>query len=97
MQKVIVLNNQSLLDLAIQETGIAMNYIKIADANNISPTELIAPGTNLIIHETLEVNTDVVRYYKANSIVPATDTGKIESIEFAGIGSMKIDETFVVR
>jgi hypothetical protein len=67
-----VLNNQSLLDIAIQATGKAENYLKIAMANGLVPTEPIAPGTVLTIPDTVDIDEAVVRYYSANAVRPAT-------------------------
>tara|TARA_R110002126_G_scaffold78629_2_gene195671 strand:+ start:12414 stop:12704 length:291 start_codon:yes stop_codon:yes gene_type:complete len=67
-----VLHNQSLLDIAIQYTGRAENYLKIAMANDVVPTEPIAPGTILVIPEDIEKDEQIVNYYKANNIQPAT-------------------------
>ena len=39
--EVTVLDNQTLLDIAVQTTGKAENFLKIAMANNLVPT---APG-----------------------------------------------------
>lgn len=69
---VTVLNNQSLLDIAIQATGKAENMLKIAVANNLVPTEPIAPGAVLKIPDTVDFDQDIVRYYTANNIQPAT-------------------------
>lgn len=70
--EVTVLNNQSLLDIAIQTTGKAENLLKIAMENNLVPTETIAPGTVLLIPDTVENDENIVRYYKANNVIPAT-------------------------
>lgn len=70
--EVTVLNNQSLLDIAIQTTGKAENLLKIAMQNDLVPTEPIAPGTILKIPADIEIDQDIVRYYKANNVVPAT-------------------------
>ena len=72
MQKITTLNNQTLLDIAIQVTGKAENLLKIAMANNLVPTEPIAPGTVLTIPNTVETDADIVRFYKANNVLPAT-------------------------
>jgi hypothetical protein len=69
---VTALNNQTLLDIAIQTTGKAENLLKIAMANDLVPTEPIAPGTVLTIPDTVEMDEDIVRYYAANNIQPAT-------------------------
>ncbi len=67
-----VLNNQSLLDIAIQTTGKAENFLQIAMVNNLVPTAPIAPGTILNIPAEIEKDDAIVNYYKANNIVPAT-------------------------
>ena len=69
---VTALHNQSLLDIAIQATGKAENFLKIAVANGLVPTEPITPGAVLIIPDTVAIDEDILRYYLANGIVPAT-------------------------
>ncbi|MEE9408120.1 MAG: hypothetical protein V3V28_08605 [Polaribacter sp.] len=70
--QVTILNNQTLLDIAIQRTGKAENLLKIAVANNLVPTELIAPGTTIVIPDTVDIDEDIIRYYTANNVLPAT-------------------------
>lgn len=70
--QVTALNNQSLLDIAIQATGKAENLIKIAMENNLVPSDLIAPGTILTIPSAVEFDTDILRFYEANGVLPAT-------------------------
>ncbi|MDN3621354.1 hypothetical protein QWY81_17940 [Polaribacter undariae] len=72
MQKVTVLHNQNLLDVTMQSTGKAENLMKIAAYNNLVPTEPLAPGTVLTIPDTVDTDADIVRYYAANGIQPAT-------------------------
>ena len=70
--QITALNNQSLIDLSIQLTGKAENLLKLAMANNLVPSEPIPEGTEIVIPEGLEIDTDIVRYYEANGILPAT-------------------------
>lgn len=70
--EVTLLNNQTLLDIALQVSGKAENFLKIAMANDLVPTDQPVPGTVLEIPEDLEIDEDIVRYYKANNVVPAT-------------------------
>jgi hypothetical protein len=77
--EVTVLHNQSLIDIALQTTGKAENFLQIAMANDVVPTEPIAPGTILTIPEELEKDEDIVRYYTANGIVPATELTETQS------------------
>lgn len=76
--QVSVLHNQSLLDIAIQATGKAENLLKIALANDLVPTDPIAPGTILTIPEDIEIDEQIVNYYKANNIKVATELTDIE-------------------
>ncbi len=71
--QITVLHNQSLLDIATQYTGIPENYLQIAMENDLVPTDPITPGTTLTIPEDIEKDEDIVRYYTANGIQPATE------------------------
>lgn len=72
MPKTIALNNQSLVDITMQLTGSANNLLIIAMYNGLVPSEPLTPGQIILIPEGVNVNTDVARYYKVNSILPAT-------------------------
>ena len=80
---VTVLNNQTLLDIAMQATGKAENFLKIAMANGLVPSDQPAPGTILTIPDQVEVDADILRFYKANNIKPATGLSaeETESLE----------------
>ena len=67
------IHNQSLLDIAIQTTGKAENLLKIAMANNLVPTDPIAPGTILTIPDNVVVDEAIVKFYEANNVIPATE------------------------
>ena len=98
--KVIVLNNQSLIDVAIQHTGTIENAFKIAVANGLSLTDDLEPGEQLIIPEDVEMNSDVVNYFSAKGIQPATGLTEndllIAQTVQRGIGYMQIGKTFKV-
>lgn len=67
-----VLNKQSLLDIAIQESGTAENWLEIAMKNNLVPTKKVKAGTNLTIPVFEQVDNEIVRFLKARKIQPAT-------------------------
>lgn len=98
--KVIVLNNQSLIDVAIQHTGTIENAFKIAVANGLSLTDELEPGAQLIIPADVEINNDVVSYFFAKGIQPATGLTEndllIAQTVQRGIGYMQIGKTFKV-
>ena len=95
-----VLNNQSLLDIAVQYTGTIENAFKIAVANGLSLTDDLEPGAQLIIHADVEMNSDVVNYFSAKGVQPATGLTEndllIAQTVQRGIGYMQIGKTFKV-
>jgi hypothetical protein len=74
-----VLNNQSLLDIAIQELGSADAAFDIALINNINITDDLQTGQILQIPQTANdyVRRQIVNYYKINEIKPATEWQEI--------------------
>jgi len=77
--KIVVLNNQTLLDIAIQEYGTIESVFELAIANDLSITDELATGTILLIpefstltNEPIITNKEILNYYKKNKIKPAT-------------------------
>lgn len=98
--KVTALNNQSLIDIAIAITGKADSFLQIAMANGLVPTAELEAGTELTIPEGLELDNDIVRYYQANGIQPATaltDAVMNEVTGCEGIGCWAIGVDFIVQ
>ena len=67
-----VLHNQSILDFAIQHTGSAQNAFEIAMANNMSITDQLMAGSELVIPNSIVNDVDVKNYYQSKAIQPAT-------------------------
>ncbi|MDR1199068.1 MAG: hypothetical protein LBK94_08690 [Prevotellaceae bacterium] len=69
-----VLNNQSLLDVAIQEMGSAEAAFDIALANSIDVTDDLQVGQILQIPQAASdyIRKQTVNHYKINNIKPAT-------------------------
>ncbi|OBS13385.1 hypothetical protein ATE49_13150 [Elizabethkingia miricola] len=93
---VTVLHNQSLLDIAIKATGKAENAIFIAIANNISITDDLEPGSELIIPE-MEWDADVKNYYAAKKLEPATAIRDKDINYPEGINYWEIEKNFKVQ
>lgn len=72
MSKVVVLANQSLLDITLQEFGSLEGLMSFAILNNISIIDHLVPGLELNIDDSLIENSENVRYYNDNEIKPAT-------------------------
>lgn len=68
--EVVILNGQSLIDVAIQHTGSVASIVDFAVANNVSITQSISAGTAMETANVQDVR--VAEYYSARSITPAT-------------------------
>jgi hypothetical protein len=66
----VVLDGQSIFDIALIACGDATAAYQIAILNNINITDDLTPGQELIVPDV--VNQDVVTYYANNSLSPAT-------------------------
>ncbi len=95
----IVLHNQSLLDFAIQHTGSPQNAFEIAMANDMSVTEQLTAGTELIVPETVAMDVDIKNYYSSKAIKPATDITQTEEQEETpeGISVWILNQNFIVQ
>ena len=95
--EIIVLHNQSILDIAIQHTGSVFNAFKIAVANGLAVSDVLGPGNKLMIPEDVENNGDILNYYTAKKIQPATTfTEQGDAAQLGGIGYMRIGGNFKV-
>ena len=72
MKTVIVRNNQSLFDIAIQEYGTVESVFDLAMANGLGITGILTAGQVLKAPESEYINAEVVAYYKKNDLHPAT-------------------------
>lgn len=95
--KVIVLHNQSLFDIALQHTGSLENAFALALANGLSLTDDLAVGNWLMADsQELKVNKDILNYYTAKNIQPATAiTAAVERPR--GISYWAIGIDFIVQ
>jgi hypothetical protein len=94
------LNNQSLFDLAVQCTGSIENTFLIAQANNLSITDLLVSGSQLVIPAEVIVNSDIKNYFDKNKIHPATGTTdgtEDGEQELEGISYWIINKNFIVQ
>jgi hypothetical protein len=94
--EIIVLHNQSLLDITIQHTGSVHNAFAIAVYNNIAVSDPLKSGSILKLPKVKE-NTDILNYYTSKKIKPATAITEIEIIPAGkGLGWMQIGKSFKV-
>lgn len=100
MATITVLHNQSLLDIAIQHTGDVTNAFALAVANGISVTDDLQPGADLVIPDDITTDADILNYYSAKGLQPATgitNNGSHVVEELDGIGYWIINRTFIVQ
>ncbi len=69
---VTVLNNQSLLDIALQEYGTATAVLALALGNKLEVTDRLEPGQILVLPSDAPVDRDMVAYYRSRKIRPST-------------------------
>lgn len=82
-----VLDKQSLLDIALQECGDITAVFELADLNGVVITDDLQTGRGLVMPP-VAVNRQVVSYYDAHGIRPATGiAGDFvpDGVEFWGI------------
>ena len=94
---VIILHNQSLLDLAVQHTGAVENTFAIAVANGLSLTDDLPAGVEIKIPDSGSKDSDVLNYYTAKRLQPATAVIMLPEAErLEGIGYWAISVDFKV-
>ena len=91
----IVLNGQSLFDIAVQSCGSAEAAFEIAAMNDMAITDDLSSGQEVTAPNPsfggeLQRNAAVVNYYRTNEIVPAT------GLEAAAGSNRYVDEFYVV-
>lgn len=94
--QILVSDNQSLFDVAIQRLGSAEAALTLALLNGLSVTDVLEPGQIVIVPE---VHNSVVDYYSRKNIVPATSatyTGNNEELVFEGIDYWAVAVDFFV-
>ena len=92
-----VLHNQSLLDLALQHTGGIESIFELAVLNGKSVTDDMVAGASLLVEAT--TNKDILAYYTAKNIQPATAFTKADEQVFErleGISIWAINLDFIV-
>ena len=94
-----VLHNQSLLDIALQHTGTIESVFEFAEANAINITDDVQAGKTLVLPAEAFSNKDILNYYTAKNLQPATaftkeDEQVFEKLEGISIWAINLD--FVV-
>lgn len=93
------LHNQSLLDLALQHTGTIESVFELAEANALNITDDVQAGAPLYLGEGLGVRNEILSYYTAKKIQPATAFSKEDEQVFErleGISIWAINLDFIV-
>ncbi|MEO7977782.1 hypothetical protein [Flavobacterium sp.] len=94
-----IIENQSFLDVAIQEQGSALTAFELAIKNGFSITDDLLPGDSLVLPISNLENTGVANYFKGKRQMVACGS-KIGTqdlpIKPIGIGAMRIENDFIV-
>lgn len=73
-----ILQNQSLLDISIQEYGNLEGLFDLSTANNISITDALEAGNILNVPSIESITPDIQGYYKNKQLTPATALDAID-------------------
>lgn len=91
----IVLEGQSLFDIAVQQAGSVEAAFTLAVANNVSISAEVPAGTKLV--NVPIVNARMAEYFRLKNLKPATYTSSAEGeVKLTGIGFMAIGKDFIV-
>ena len=93
------IENQSVFDVAVQESGSVLVAFEWAIANGLSITDDLAPGQQLVSPNSSFRNAEVANYFKGKKQMVATGFNVEEGssiIPTLGIGTMRIGSTFIV-
>lgn len=93
------LHNQSLLDLALQHTGTIESVFEFAEANTLNITDDVVAGKTLVLPAEVFSNKDILNYYTAKNLQPATAfTKEDEQVakRLEGISIWAINLDFIV-
>ena len=96
---VAALHNQSLLDLALQHTGTIESVFELAKDNALNITDDVQAGAPLYLGEGLGVRNEILNYYTAKNLQPATAFSKEDEQVFErleGISIWAINLDFIV-
>ena len=72
MNTITVIKHQSLFDIAIQTYGTIEGIFSLCLENDIAITDELEPGRVLNVPKFDGANNEIVEYYKARNIKPAT-------------------------
>ena len=88
----LVQNNQTLLDVTLNETGSINNLMLIADANNLSICDMPLVGSSPIVPLGISNNKNTISYLQHNNISIATRGALFKN----GIGYWRIGIDFII-
>ncbi len=91
--RIISKQGQWLGDIAVRESGDISSVVDMAIENNLSVTENLKVGTELLKLEA--ISRRIMNYYDINNIYPATSMER-DSGTPGGIGYMAVGITFIV-
>jgi len=100
MSQITVLNNQSLIDVAIRHCGTVEAVLDIAILNNVGITQELVPGQILELPNKDYGYQEVVNYFEINKKEPATsltEENKAIVEGDSGIGFWIIEDNFIVQ
>ena len=96
MERIIVKDRQTLLDVAIQTSGSLEGLMELSIANGRSITDEFADGEELATMGVVDAT--VVKQYEISKIFPATEADEENRVvmPWGGVGFMGVEIDFVI-
>lgn len=94
--QITILHNQSLFDVLLQHTGSLTGIFDVAMVNGLSIAQNLTPGQKLTIPDSVEKDKDILNYYKAKNVQPATAIVVESKEKLEGISVWAIGHDFIV-
>ncbi|MEN5434084.1 hypothetical protein ABE545_10615 [Sphingobacterium faecium] len=97
MNTINIIENQTLFDLAVEQTGSVLSIIEMAMASGKSITDDLIPQEQVIVPESRYIIKDIVDYFKGKNYKIATH-GTLDNFDsFGGIGYWILEVDFQVK
>lgn len=99
MKSLTIIQNQSLLDVAVEQLGSVDRAFDIALLNGLEISADLFPGQELFLPEVLSADKDVAFYFANKKVATSQTFAQTEELSpiLEGIGYMEIEYDFTVQ
>ena len=96
MKAITILDNQELIDIAMQELGDVERVFELCLLNNLSLTAVLNADDIILVPDFDQDKKRIVTQFSHKSLAPASGDDMVLLVESGGIGFMQIGNNFKV-